>query len=508
MFKIAIKENEKALIYKDEKFEKILNTGVHKLFHIFQNYRVERVEEKAHGINNTSKAELLYKNNPTLIEEQFNVVKLEEYERAYVWLDGKFTEILEAGALRLYWKEYEVKVETVDIKSDYKVSERHIECIDALSRVSGVLRSNLTRHKKALLYVDESLEDVLDQGKHYFYTDFYEINVTEYNTEHKELVMADKETLYKRYPELLESVCTVVKLAEHERAYVWIDGKFTDLLEVGALKFYWKEYDIKVEKVDVKANYLVETQHRLDLERLEKELTNVDEILLEQSVQGYLYVNEEFKAILNSGKHFYYTDFYDVEVYEVDTRVKELEINGQELLSADKVTLRCNLTMHYKIVDGKCCLETVDNFETYLYKQLQFAVREHLGAMKIDEILSKQHTLSDEVLKRFYAVCKKIGIEVEGVYIKDIILPGEMREIFNQVIEASKRAEANNIQRREETAATRSLLNTAKLMNDNPALARLKELEALEKITQTIGTLNVYGGLDGVMNGLVDLKGK
>jgi len=370
MFRIAIKENEKALIYKDEKFEKILNTGLHKFFHIFQNYRVERVAVEAHGIINPSKNRLLYKNNPQLIEEQFNVVKLEEYERAYVWVDGKFVELLEAGALRLYWR----------------------------------------------------------------------------------------------------------------------------------------EYDVTIEKIDVRESYIVEKKHRLLLDQKSVMAKNVIKMVVKQNSQGYLYVDEKFESLVEEGKHFYYTDFYDIDLKVIDKRVKELEITGQELLSSDKVTLRCNLTMHYKIIDGKSYLESVDDANTYLYKQLQFAVREHLGAMNIDEILSKQHTLSDEILAKFYAICKKIGVEVEGVYIKDIILPGEIREIFNQVIEASKRAEANNIKRREETSSTRSLLNTAKLMNDNPALARLKELEALEKITQTIGTLNVYGGLDGVMNGLVDLK--
>lgn len=371
MFTITVKENEKVLVYKDEKFEKILDTGVHKLFHIFQNYRVERVQVNREGITNPLQAQTLYKKYPELVEEYFNIVKLEEYERAYIWVDGKFETLLECGVLHLYWKEFELKVEKVDVKSDCRVSE--------------ALVLNLIQSKET-------------------------------------------------FPQTKKIVIT-------------------------------------------------------------------------QNQEGYLYVNHKFVEVLEVGRHFYYTNFYDVEVKTIETRIKELEITGQELLSSDKVTLRCNLTMHYKIIDGRAYLEAVDNSREYLYKQLQFAVREHLGALTIDEILSKQHTLSTEVLEKFYTICKKVGVEVDGVYIKDIILPGEMREVFNQVIEASKRAEANNIQRREETAATRSLLNTAKLMNDNPALIRLKELEALEKITQTIGTLNVYGGLDGVMNGLVDLKG-
>ena len=90
--------------------------------------------------------------------------------------------------------------------------------------------------------------------------------------------------------------------------------------------------------------------------------------------------------------------------------------------------------------------------------------------------------------------------------VKDIIFPGDMREIMNKVIEAKKLAEANQIKRREETAATRSLLNTAKLMDDHPILLRMKELETLEKITEQIQTLHVYGGFDKLLNDLVTIK--
>ncbi len=81
-----------------------------------------------------------------------------------------------------------------------------------------------------------------------------------------------------------------------------------------------------------------------------------------------------------------------------------------------------------------------------------------------------------------------------------------MKDILGKVVEAEKVAQANVIRRREETNATRSLLNTAKVMENNPIALRLKELEALEKVTEKIGTLSVYGGLDGVLNELVRIK--
>ena len=90
--------------------------------------------------------------------------------------------------------------------------------------------------------------------------------------------------------------------------------------------------------------------------------------------------------------------------------------------------------------------------------------------------------------------------------VKDIVLPGEMKTILAQVVEAGKSAEANVIRRREETAATRSLLNTAKVMEDNPVALRLKELETLERVAERIDKISVFGGLDQVLNGLVKLR--
>jgi hypothetical protein len=74
------------------------------------------------------------------------------------------------------------------------------------------------------------------------------------------------------------------------------------------------------------------------------------------------------------------------------------------------------------------------------------------------------------------------------------------------VVQAEKAAQANLIRRREETAATRSLLNTAKLMDQNPVLLRLKELEALERVTERVGSLTVFGGLDHVLKDLVRIE--
>ena len=98
----------------------------------------------------------------------------------------------------------------------------------------------------------------------------------------------------------------------------------------------------------------------------------------------------------------------------------------------------------------------------------------------------------------------RTGLEVSALGIRDLILPGDMKELMNRVMEARKAAEANLITRREETAALRSQANTAKLLADNPTLMRMRELEVLEKVVAG-GKLSVVLGEKGLADRVVNL---
>ena len=129
-----------------------------------------------------------------------------------------------------------------------------------------------------------------------------------------------------------------------------------------------------------------------------------------------------------------------------------------------------------------------------------------MGTRTLDELLENKTVIDEVVTAQVKAKLADYGLQLDGVGVKDIVLPGEMKTILAQVVEASKSAEANVIRRREETAATRSLLNTAKVMEDNPVALRLKELETLERVAERIDKISVFGGLDQVLNGLVKLR--
>jgi regulator of protease activity HflC (stomatin/prohibitin superfamily) len=190
----------------------------------------------------------------------------------------------------------------------------------------------------------------------------------------------------------------------------------------------------------------------------------------------------------------------------VDRRVQTMEVSGQDILTRDKVSLRVNLTALWQVGDAVKARGELQNFVEFVYKELQFALREAVGGRTLDEMLGAKGELDREIGNTARASIERHGILLNSVGIKDVILPGEMKEILNRVVEAEKVAQANLIKRREETAATRSLLNTARLMDENPTLMRLKELETLEKVTEKVDKLTVFGGLEGVLKDVVRIQ--
>jgi regulator of protease activity HflC (stomatin/prohibitin superfamily) len=190
----------------------------------------------------------------------------------------------------------------------------------------------------------------------------------------------------------------------------------------------------------------------------------------------------------------------------VDMRQRAHEVSGQEVLTKDRVTIRVNLTAIYRVVDPERAVTVVTDFEETLHRAVQLVFRRRLGALTLDQLLAEKGSVDVTAGETLRSEMAAIGIKVEEIALKDVILPGEIREILNRVVEVEKVAEANVIQRREETNAMRSLLNTAKVMEDNPVMLRLKELEALESIASKVDHLTVHNGTQGLMQDLARLR--
>lgn len=190
----------------------------------------------------------------------------------------------------------------------------------------------------------------------------------------------------------------------------------------------------------------------------------------------------------------------------VDLRLQAVEVSGQDIMTRDKVSLRLNLSATYRHTDVLRAFAQLQKPAEHLYRELQFALRAAVGTRTLDELLENKTVIDDVVTAHMATKLQPFGMVVESVGVKDIVLPGDMKTILTQVVQAEKQAQANVIRRREETAATRSLLNTAKVMEDNPVALRMKELETLERVAERIDKISVFGGLDQVLDGLVKMR--
>ena len=173
-------------------------------------------------------------------------------------------------------------------------------------------------------------------------------------------------------------------------------------------------------------------------------------------------------------------------------------------MTADKVTLRMNAVVTYRVVDARTAVSAIDDVQQALYREAQLALRAVVGARELDAFLADKDAVAAEIGAAVRQRAGELGLAIASVGIRDVILPGEMKDLMNKVTEAKKAAEANLIVRREETAAIRSQANTAKLLVENPTLMRLRELEVLEKIASA-GQLKVVLGEKGLTDRVVNL---
>ncbi|MBK8097368.1 MAG: slipin family protein [Planctomycetes bacterium] len=295
-------------------------------------------------------------------------------------------------------------------------------------------------------------------------------------------------------PELRERLL-VVDLAEDQRALVWREGRLFDVIGPGRHAYWQAPFSLRVETFTVAD---VELRHpQLDAvlatTQARAHLAAVD---VEQHERLLVRRGGEVIADVGPGRHAFWTRANVITWKAVDLREQLADAQGQEIMTADKVTLRVNLVVAWRIVDAVAATTVVDSAAGAVYREAQLALRVAVGTRDLERLLADKDLVANEVRAAVTPRVLEFGVAVRSVGIKDIILPGEMKTLLNQVIEAQKQAEANLIRRREETAAARSQANTARLLAENPMLLRMKELEALQGILAGAKTSFVFGGGD------------
>ncbi len=376
----------------------------------------------------------------------------------------------------------------------------------------------VAENQRVLVFKNQKLDSVLTPGKHKIWDIKNELEFVTFDINTLYFSEKNAERLYKNHKELSEHI-SHWKLDSTEVGMLYVNDLLRGVVAPSEHLYLWKDAgEIRLEKVSIDEDIAVDdkslflinraganTSTRLIRSERTVAIKPIADLNVAKDHVGLLYVNGQLVKRLTPGQHGFWQFNHTVELKTFDCRTQLLEISGQEILSKDRVSLRINLSASIKVQDAELAARSVDKVDDFVYKTLQLALREAVGTKSLDDILIDKLYVNETVKELVVERLTDIGISLLSVGVKDIILPGEMKAILNQVVEAQKAAEANVIKRREETSATRSLLNTAKVIENNPTLMRLKELEALEKVSEKIGSLTVYGGLEGLMNGVVKI---
>jgi regulator of protease activity HflC (stomatin/prohibitin superfamily) len=360
--------------------------------------------------------------------------------------------------------------------------------------------------ERALLARNGMFVRVLGPGRHKLFDPLQRLSVETFKVVRGEIAW-DKYTTIASVDEKAAAAHFVpVQTKASEVAIVSFDGQPTHLMAPWQSRAFWKGVTkVDVERIDAKANMRIEPKH---LERMDLTRGNVMVVqaIVEAQETGLVFVDGALVEQVKAGRHAFWNVDRTVKVQKLDLRPQALEITAQEILTKDRVSVRVTLTAFWRVVDPlKAVAGSTDVAQT-LYKVAQFAIREAVATRTLDDILAARDRLDAELRESVAKRTGELGVVVEELGVKDVILPGEIRELINKVVEAERVAKANLIRRQEETAATRSLLNTAKLMEDNKLLLRLKELESLEKLVEKVGRIDLHAGqgqgLEAILKGL------
>ena len=324
-------------------------------------------------------------------------------------------------------------------------------------------------------------------------------------------IAADKALLFaKAHPAISVEHFEIVQAGANEVAIVSLDGEPKHLILPNTTRAFWKTITkVDVERIDAATEVRVAKRHLDKLDPARSPMVVNGQV--EAHEAGLLFVDGKLTERLPAGRHAFWAVGRTVKIQKVDTRPTPLEVTAQEILTKDRVGIRVTLTAFTRVVDPEKAALAAGDVANTLYRLVQFAIREAVATRTLDEILAARDTVDREVRTFVAERAASLGVEIGEIGVKDVILPGDVRDLLNKVVEAERTAKANLIRRQEETAATRSLLNTARLMEDNPLLLRLKELEALEKLVEKVGRIDLHagagaGGFDALLQNLYSLR--
>lgn len=500
-----IKPNEIGILYHRSDFKKILQPGTYTYFGKHWQVTTYDLNQPEAKIENL---ELLLRNHSSELQEYLVVVRTGFNQAALVrW--GQNWVSVPPNQLRAFWRGFiEVETHLFNVTESLALPGEFVQQLRGIA-LNGIKKFQISEYEIGLLYVQNNFVQPLESGEYAFWAIDRDVTVRTLSRIVPNPDFPLEEVLIERHPEFVAAYCEIVQLQNQQVAIARYQGKVIAILKPCSRKLFWR--GVEVEVIDINTDATLPPRLIAELVSglpetlaLSRNCLHICEVPAQYL--GLLYINQEFQTQLQPGMHVWWLFGRSLQTQVFDLRQQTLEVSGQDILSKDKVPLRLNLTAGYRIIDPLRAKNGLVDIVGYLYKELQFALRGAVGERTLDALLEDKGAIDNSIFEYIRQKTADYGIEVDSVGVKDIILPGEIKTILSKVVEAEKAAQANVVRRREETAATRSMLNTARVMEDNPVALRLKELEVLERIAEKIEKIQVNGSLDNILTELIRIN--
>jgi regulator of protease activity HflC (stomatin/prohibitin superfamily) len=297
-------------------------------------------------------------------------------------------------------------------------------------------------YEMGLYFRNGEFKGLLGEGRHSFLDPAGRVTVQVVSQRDPWLVHDKLDVIVKSGS--LQDRAVVLDLKDYQRALVWIDGRFSRVLPPGLYVYWATQREVMVEVIDARQ---VRFEHK-DLRVITQSATAngvLDAYAVEQGHMGVLFEDGNYVETLPPGRYAFWKNVAKVTLVPVDLRETMLDIAGQEIMTADKVTLRMNAVVTYRVTDARKAVSTTDDVRQALYREAQLALRAVIGARELDQFLTDKDAVAQELEEIVRRRVTALGLEVVSAGIRDVILPGDMKDLMNKVTEAKKAAEATRI---------------------------------------------------------------
>ena len=202
---------------------------------------------------------------------------------------------------------------------------------------------------------------------------------------------------------------------------------------------------------------------------------------INQYERGIKFTLGKFSKIMKPGWRIVLPIFQSYR--KVDIRTKAVDVPEQDAITKDNVSVRINAVIYYKVFDASKAVLEVENFYFAVGQLAQTTMRNAVGSVSLDELLSERDKISTEICNIIDKATDPWGIKVENVELKDVSLPEEMKRVIARVAEAEREKQAVITKAKGEVEASENLSKAANLMSATPGAMHLRTLSTISDIS-------------------------